>query len=277
MSGNLSHSMRENYETHGVEKYYHLVASSYRNPHFEGAQKCLHAWLDKWWLRESREMPQDKPASFWDLAAGSGEVTEAILNWYSLRRPKEHPSHLSEESHPPSSLTHRSVQRPVRRLALMLNSSIPDPLIIASDPYTAPAYTARTSRYCAPFSFADVAEGSMPSFTAHDLNSAMSKEPRSHHGEVSGVSASPQTVDMVVSSFALHLCTPSELFSLLYELSLKSKWLVVIAPHKKPEIKPGWGWVRWNISKWQEVKSDHESDVEVEIVLDRVRLRVWRS
>jgi hypothetical protein len=42
---------------------------------------------------------------------------------------------------------------------------------------------------------------------------------------------------MVVCSFALHLVeTPSELFCLLWELSTKSRWLVLLAPHKKPEV-----------------------------------------
>ena len=44
-------------------------------------------------------------------------------------------------------------------------------------------------------------------------------------------------VDMVICSFALHLVdSSSELFSLLWALSLKAKWLVVLAPHKKPEV-----------------------------------------
>lgn len=42
---------------------------------------------------------------------------------------------------------------------------------------------------------------------------------------------------MVVCSFALHLVeSPSELFSLLWELSTKARWLVILAPHKKPEV-----------------------------------------
>jgi hypothetical protein len=44
-------------------------------------------------------------------------------------------------------------------------------------------------------------------------------------------------IEMVICSFALHLVeSPSELFSLLWELSLKSRWLVVSAPHKRPEV-----------------------------------------
>lgn len=63
MSGNLSHSMRDNYETHGVEnvtffylrtryptdyatKYYTIVSSSYRNPHYEGVKHVLFDWMN---------------------------------------------------------------------------------------------------------------------------------------------------------------------------------------------------------------------------------------
>lgn len=46
-------------------------------------------------------------------------------------------------------------------------------------------------------------------------------------------------IDIVICSFALHLIeSPSELFSVLWELSTKSRWLVVLAPHKKPEVVP---------------------------------------
>lgn len=42
---------------------------------------------------------------------------------------------------------------------------------------------------------------------------------------------------MVICSFALHLIdNASELFALLWELSTKFRWLVVLAPHKKPEV-----------------------------------------
>ncbi|KZO95097.1 hypothetical protein CALVIDRAFT_599536 [Calocera viscosa TUFC12733] len=273
MSGNLSHSMRENYDTHGVEKYYGLVSASYRNPHFPGVQKCLHAWLDKWWLRESGQRGSKDAVSFWDLAAGSGEVTEAILNWYSVRRSR------SENDATPAAVHANAlflpVRKPSRRSDVTLDPSTPMPLILASDPFTAPAYTARTSRQCARLSFADVAEGNVPSAVEENPSEVALGDTAADHDQ--NLPSGPEVIDMVVSSFALHLCTPSELFALLYELSTKSNWLVVIAPHKKPEIKPGWGWVRWNVVKWEVADSDHETEAEVEIVLDRVRLRVWKS
>jgi hypothetical protein len=87
-----------------------------------------------------------------------------------------------------------------------------------------------------------------------------------------GIKSEP-VVEMVICSFALHLIqNPSELFALLWELSTKTRWLLILAPHKKPDvrilscplldkcevngiqcqIKEGWGWVKWDISSWRE-------------------------
>jgi hypothetical protein len=85
--------------------------------------------------------------------------------------------------------------------------------------------------------------------------------------------------DLIICSFALHLLTePSELFALLYELSTKCRWLAVIAPHKKPEIKDGWGWERWDLKSWNRAgeavyaggrSGEDEVESELEIVRDK--------
>ena len=53
-------------------------------------------------------------------------------------------------------------------------------------------------------------------------------------------------------------------------LSMKCRWLIILAPHKKPEvrnvislvsvlltltpqIKDGWGWSKWDVENWTEV------------------------
>lgn len=46
----------------------------------------------------------------------------------------------------------------------------------------------------------------------------------------------------IVCSFALHLVEPSRLPTLLYQLSRMAPSLLVITPHKRPEIRPQWGW-----------------------------------
>lgn len=47
----------------------------------------------------------------------------------------------------------------------------------------------------------------------------------------------PATMDMVICSFALHLLEDSsQLWALLSGLSWKSTWLIVLEPHKKPDV-----------------------------------------
>jgi hypothetical protein len=53
-----------------------------------------------------------------------------------------------------------------------------------------------------------------------------------------------------------------------------------VAPHKKPEIKEGWGWERWDLKNWQRAgesiyagggggKDEGEVESELEIVRDK--------
>lgn len=117
---------------------------------------------------------------------------------------------------------------------------------------------------CSPLLFEEIAEGVLPTTSAICSSELPGKEPRANTFESNSES---QFLEMVICSFALHLIeTPSQLFSLLWELSTKSKWLVVLAPHKKPEvnakihhsffflplaqIKEGWGWTKWDVDTW---------------------------
>lgn len=67
--------------------------------------------------------------------------------------------------------------------------------------------------------------------------------------------------DVVVCSFALHLCPASEVWGLLYTLSCECRWLVVLAPHKRPEVGTEHGWERMG----------------KEVCVERVRGRLFRS
>lgn len=118
---------------------------------------------------------------------------------------------------------------------------------------------------CSPLSFKDIAEGALPS-----ISKPASSKAANENEDLASDTDSPPKIETVICSFALHLIeSPSELFSLLWELSTKAKWLVVLAPHKKPEvnlghvhvramlilkysfqIKPGWGWTKWNLDTW---------------------------
>ncbi|GJN89179.1 hypothetical protein Rhopal_002153-T1 [Rhodotorula paludigena] len=149
--------------------------------------------------------------------------------------------------------------------------SIPEPelSIVAADPFTAPAFRARTGQPCLELSFADVAAGKLPAPGATDPPDEGAED--------------VELYDIVIISFALHLVeTSSELWALLDALSKRARWLCVTAPHKKPDVKSSWGWRRWDPSAaWQPAEGrgnvgGQEGD-GFEIVLERVRLRLWRS
>jgi len=155
---------------------------------------------------------------------------------------------------------------------IALGPEFPSAQIIATDPFTAAAYKHRTLYTCAELSFNDIAEGALPTTSVDILTGSIwglisqedIEQTERHH-----------VIEMVVCSFALHLLEDaSSLFSLLWELSSKARWLVVLAPHKKPEIKPGWGWMKWNIDSWQECSM---TDSGGEFLHERVHCRIYRS
>lgn len=80
------------------------------------------------------------------------------------------------------------------------------------DPYTSPAYKKNTGKECLMYDFKDIARGAL------------------HN----------RKYDTIICSFAMHLCEESLLHNLLYQLSLIANTLVIITPHKRPEIKCWW-------------------------------------
>ncbi|THH31186.1 hypothetical protein EUX98_g3011 [Antrodiella citrinella] len=140
--------------------------------------------------------------------------------------------------------------------------------------FTAEAFKTRTTLSCSTWTFQDIADGAL----ADQLkDSAPVPHPvTSEEAEQEAESDLPnQAVEMTICSFALHLIdSPSELFALLWEISLRSRWLVVLAPHKKPEMKLGWGWVKWDADEWTECPMTRSDG---EFLQDRVHCRVYRS
>ncbi|GAA5878814.1 hypothetical protein JCM16303_007194 [Sporobolomyces ruberrimus] len=311
-TGIINQSMRENYNSFGVENYYNLVQESYRNPHYPGLKKVLSQLMDTYVTKE-----EPKIIKVLDLAAGSGEATEALLAWKSSRwpssTPSESPSTLqriptepSASDPSPSNLnspspstsrppiqprpfippTARPAFRPTRASPFAL---IPEPVlsITAADPFTSPAYRQRTGLPCLELSFNQVAAGELPpppSSSTSPFKPETQEPKETEQKEAGGEGEGEQELyDIVIISFALHLVeTSSELWALLTELAKRAKWLCVIAPHKKPDIKATWGWRRWDPStRW--IPAEGRGNVGgtegdgFEIVLDRVRLRLWRS
>ncbi|ORZ33435.1 hypothetical protein BCR44DRAFT_122410 [Catenaria anguillulae PL171] len=93
----------------------------------------------------------------------------------------------------------------------------------AMDPYTQDAYVERIGQPCLPISFQDIAAGLL------DTSSSCS-------------SSIPESWDLVICSFALHLIDASLMYGVLSTLARRARFLIVLSPSKKPEIKPSMGW-----------------------------------
>lgn len=102
--------------------------------------------------------------------------------------------------------------------------------IAAADPYTQAAYVARVGQAAERLGFEQIAAGAL----------------------------SGRQYALVVCSFALHLIAASRLPGVLTQLALVSPRLWIISPHKRPVIRPEWGW-----------------RLREDVVIDRVRARAF--
>jgi len=100
------------------------------------------------------------------------------------------------------------------------------------DPYTGQAYRERTGKIAEGYVFEQIAAGAI----------------------------ADRVYSLIVCSFALHLVAESRLPTLAYQLSLIAPTLIVITPHKRPQLREDWGWSKRD-----------------EFVLDRVRARLYQS
>ncbi|KAK7682420.1 hypothetical protein QCA50_014625 [Cerrena zonata] len=197
----------------------------------------------------------------------SGEVTIAFMEWWTLSKS----AYIATQSagDPERKVLPSRKTLPVSQIP----PNTPTPEILAADPYTSEAFEIRTKLKCAPLSFRDIAEGGLPSRKPIRDPESSATEPTLT--ETSETTLQPGIIEMTFCSFALHLVeNPSELFALLWELSTKCRWLIVLAPHKKPEIKDGWGWTKWDANTWSECPMT-QSDGE--FLQDRVHCRIYRS
>ena len=94
----------------------------------------------------------------------------------------------------------------------VLSEIYPSVTFTGVDPYLDEIYKRKQKRDCLKLSFKDF---------ARDFESF------------------PQT-DVIVCSFALHLCSTDLLPTILFNLASKSKYLVILTPNKKPDIHQFW-------------------------------------
>ncbi|KAI9094294.1 hypothetical protein DFS34DRAFT_628876 [Phlyctochytrium arcticum] len=275
-----SSSMRSNYKNYGVESYYESVGSTYRNLHDSSVRALVKTYLETWAMHTRAE---GGGGDVWvlDVAAGSGEVSVAVREWDEGWKARGGIGRLDQgpgarkaramAAIKASEAQHNSVNNGA--LASELSSSntvssntpsshLPTIRILATDPYTESAYNSRLSPNAPPLlplSFIEISQGGIP----------RSPTPTFTH---------------VIISYALHLATDdSELFALLYELSTRAQWLLVIAPGKRPEIREGWGWERWDMGRWEllggrgEAKGSSKTKSVSEWIVDKSRAKVFRS
>jgi len=101
-----------------------------------------------------------------------------------------------------------------------------------ADPYTAEAYAARTGQAAETLSFEAVAAGALEG----------------------------RRYSLIVCSYALHLLEESRLPQVTYQLSRVAPALLVLTPHKRPQLREAWGW-----------------RLRGEQVVERVRARYYNS
>lgn len=83
------------------------------------------------------------------------------------------------------------------------------------DPFTFEAYSKRTGLKAHRLSFEEIAQGALDS----------------------------STYSLIICSFALHLMESSRLPQLLLRLALRSPYLLILSPHKKPHCPQKTGWI----------------------------------
>lgn len=115
-------------------------------------------------------------------------------------------------------------------ITTILESCNKDYKITGLDPYTKKAYKKRTNRECLSYTFKDIVQGKM-----------LEKK-----------------YDTIICSFAMHLCEESMLDMLLYQLSQITNNLIILTPHKRPNIK-----------NWFEMKEEY--------IKNKVKLRIYKK
>jgi SAM-dependent methyltransferase len=105
-------------------------------------------------------------------------------------------------------------------------------MVTGIDPFTFDAFRARTGLEAEQFSFEDIADGALEG----------------------------RRFSLIVCSFALHLAEASRLPTVAFQLAQTADTLLILTPHKRPNLKPEWGW-----------------NLESEMLEARVRARLYRK
>ena len=87
-----------------------------------------------------------------------------------------------------------------------------DNQFLGCDPFTFKLYEKNTGYRCLPFSFEDVVKGKVTPSVSDPFSA-------------------------IICSFGMHLCAEKMLYSLVYQLFMYSKNIIIITPHKRPQLE----------------------------------------
>ncbi|ETO35551.1 conserved fungal protein [Reticulomyxa filosa] len=216
-------AIRNQYAALGVENYYITFGSEYKNPH----EPQLIAGLHKFFKQLKAEPycidicdTSQKLQKYLDLCCGSGEMTLGLCQ-YLMKSNKYKEWYKGIE-------------------------------ITGNDPYTYDAYTNRI--------FGKQANESDNSKSVLQTI-VQSNVLKYTFVDIVGGCLTEKHYDMILCSYALHLCSEKSLLqSLCWNLHLISSYLLIVTPHKKPDISVCWGW-----------------SLLYESLIDRVRFRFYKS
>jgi SAM-dependent methyltransferase len=108
---------------------------------------------------------------------------------------------------------------------------------VGCDPFTSALFEKNTGQKCLEFSFEDIIKGGgvIESLVNKSLESLVNKSLK--NAEMTNDLMTNDHFSCIVSSFAMHLCPEKQLFSLVSNLFLMTKNIVIITPHKRPELE----------------------------------------
>lgn len=200
--------MRLAYQSHGVVGFYEQEGKNYRNPHFDALQAALHSCLSDMFHGQEQQLisPVDPL-----------QVIPAGCNVLQLRAGSKH--HSSEDE--PRTLHLLDLACGSGEAAIAWHAWLRDMTafdrlaLTACDPYCMEAFRTRTG---------------LPNVSGWSFE------------DVQGGCLEGRRFDVVVCSFAMHLLDESRLFATLRELSVVARWLFLLSPHKRPQVKEGCGW-----------------------------------
>ena len=93
-----------------------------------------------------------------------------------------------------------------------INSKKKNNRFLGCDPFTFRLYEKNTGYRCLPLSFEDVVKGKMTPSVSEPFSA-------------------------IICSFGMHLCPEKMLYPLVYQLFMYSKNIIIITPHKRPQLE----------------------------------------